>query len=82
MVPRQFPTTRLRRNRRSEFSRRLVRETHLSTDDLIYPMFVIDGKSTRQDVASMPGIQRYSIDELVRECELVAKLGVPAVALF
>ncbi len=81
-MPRQFPTTRLRRNRRSEFSRRLVRETHLSTDDLIYPMFVIDGKSTRQDVASMPGIQRYSIDELVRECELVAKLGVPAVALF
>ena len=82
IVPRQFPTTRLRRNRRSEFSRRLVRETHLSTDDLIYPMFVIDGKSTRQDVASMPGIERYSIDELVRECERVAKLGIPAVALF
>ena len=81
-MPRQFPTTRLRRNRRSEFSRRLVRETHLSTDDLIYPMFVIDGKSMRQSVASMPGIERYSIDELVRECERISNLGIPAIALF
>ena len=81
-MPRQFPTTRLRRNRRSEFSRRLVRETHLSTDDLIYPMFVIDGKSMRQSVASMPGIERYSIDELVRECERIKNLGIPAIALF
>jgi porphobilinogen synthase len=81
-VPRQFPTTRLRRNRRSEFSRRLVRETHLSTDDLIYPMFVIDGKSTRQSVVSMPGIERYSIDQLVLECERIKNLGIPAIALF
>jgi len=81
-VPRKFPTTRLRRNRRSEFSRRLVRETHLGTNDLIYPMFIIDGKATRQSVASMPGVERYTIDELVRECERVKTLGIPAIALF
>jgi porphobilinogen synthase len=81
-VPRQFPTTRLRRNRRSEFSRRLVRETDLSTNDLIYPMFVIDGKATRQPVTSMPGIERFTIDLLVAECERVVALGIPAIALF
>jgi len=81
-VPRKFPTTRLRRNRRNEFSRRLVRETHLGVDDLIYPMFIIDGKGTRQSVASMPGIERYTVDELVRECERVKTLGIPAIALF
>jgi porphobilinogen synthase len=82
IVPRTFPTTRLRRNRRNEFSRRLVRETQLTADDLIYPMFVIDGKSTREPVASMPGIERFTIDELVRECERVKTLGIPAIALF
>jgi len=82
IVPRTFPTTRLRRNRRNEFSRRLVRETQLTVDDLIYPMFVIDGKSTREPVASMPGIERFTIDELVRECERVKTLGIPAIALF
>ena len=81
-MPRTFPTTRLRRNRRNEFSRRLVRETQLTVDDLIYPMFVIDGKSTREPVASMPGIERFTIDELVRECERVKTLGIPASALF
>ena len=81
-MPRTFPTTRLRRNRRNEFSRRLVRETQLTVDDLIYPMFVIDGKSTREPVASMPGIERFTIDELVRECERVKTLGIPAIALF
>ena len=60
----------------------LMRETELGTNDLIYPMFVIDGKATRQPVASMPGIERYSVDELVRECEQVFGLGIPAVALF
>jgi len=82
IVPRHFPTTRLRRNRRAEFSRRLVRETELTTNDLIYPMFVIDGKSTREPVASMPGIERYTIDTLVTECEVVRTLGIPAIALF
>ena len=81
-MAREFPTTRLRRNRRNEFSRRLVRETQLSTDDLIYPMFVIDGNATRQSVVSMPGIERHSIDELVLECERIKHLGIPAIALF
>jgi porphobilinogen synthase len=81
-MPRGYPTTRMRRNRALPFSRRLVRETELSVNDLIYPMFVIEGQRTRQAIDSMPGIDRLSIDELVRECETVAKLGVPAVALF
>jgi porphobilinogen synthase len=81
-VARSFPTTRLRRNRRSEFSRRLVQETLLTRNDLIYPMFVIDGHAKRQPVESMPGIDRLSIDTLVRECESVIECGIPAVALF
>jgi porphobilinogen synthase len=81
-VARSFPTTRLRRNRRSEFSRRLVQETLLTSNDLIYPMFVIDGRAQRQPVESMPGIERLSIDTLVRECERVVELGIPAIALF
>ena len=81
-MQRSFPTTRLRRNRVHEFSRRLVRETVLSTDDLIYPMFVVEGSRRREPVASMPGIDRLSIDELVREAHEVAALGIPAVALF
>jgi porphobilinogen synthase len=78
----EFPRTRLRRMRYSEFSRRLMRETTLSPDNLIYPMFVIDGQSRRQSVDSMPGIERVSIDELVREAEALAELGIPALALF
>jgi porphobilinogen synthase len=78
----EFPRTRMRRMRYSEFSRRLMRESSLSTDNLIYPMFVIEGQSRRQAVGSMPDIERVSIDELVREAEQLAKLGVPALALF
>ena len=59
-----------------------MREHRLDASDLIYPMFVIDGKATRQPVASMPGIERYTVDELVRECEQVHALGIPAIALF
>jgi len=81
-VVRSFPTTRLRRNRRSEFSRRLTQETLLTRNDLIYPMFIIDGHAQRQGVESMPGIDRLSIDVLVRECERVVELGIPAIALF
>jgi porphobilinogen synthase len=66
----------------SDFSRRLMRETTLSADNLIYPMFVIEGRGQREPVASMPGIERVSIDELVREGEALLQLGVPAVALF
>lgn len=78
----EFPRTRLRRMRYSEFSRRLMRESSLGTDNLIYPMFVIDGQSRRQAVDSMPGIERVSIDELVREAESLVELGIPALALF
>src|SRR5690606_23671560 len=78
----EFPRTRLRRMRYSEFSRRLMRETSLGTDNLIYPMFVIDGQSRRQSVDSMPGIERVSVDELVREAESLVELGIPALALF
>ena len=62
-----FPQTRMRRMRRDEFSRRLMRETHLSVDSLIYPMFVVEGRDQRQPVESMPGVERYSVDQLLRE---------------
>ncbi len=79
---RQFPRTRMRRNRTDEFVRRLVRENELSLSDLIYPMFVIPGDGEQTDVASMPGIARYSVDLLAEEAVAVAELGIPAVALF
>lgn len=80
--PSRFPAARPRRLRRDEFSRRLVRETVLTTDDLIQPLFVIEGHGRREAVASMPGVERVSIDELLREAEQLVALGVPAVALF
>ena len=73
---------RLRRNRRADWSRRLVRETTLTVDDLIWPIFVIDGEKRREPIATMPGVERLSIDEAVRAVEAAARLGVPAVALF
>ena len=81
-MSRQFPGSRLRRTRAQDFSRRLVREHVLTPDDLIYPMFVIDGNAQRVPVASMPGIERLTIDELVRDATRAASLGIPAVALF
>jgi porphobilinogen synthase len=78
----EFPRTRLRRMRRDAFSRRLMRESSLSADNLIYPMFVIDGHGRREPVSSMPGVERVTIDELVREAEEITRLGVPALALF
>src|SRR5258708_5754384 len=77
-----FPSTRMRRMRRDEFSRRLMRETHLSVDSLIYPIFVVEGRGDRQPVASMPGIERLSVDQLLRECETLMRLKIPAIALF
>lgn len=77
-----FPETRLRRNRRDDFSRRLTRETQLSVDNLIYPMFVLEGHQEREAIPSMPGIERLSIDLLVEEVKLLHRLGIPAVALF
>lgn len=79
---RQFPGTRMRRNRFSDFSRRLVREHEISANDFIYPMFIIEGTRQREPVTSMPGIERVSIDELKREVEELLTLGVPAIALF
>ncbi len=79
---RAFPFTRLRRNRRDEFSRRLVRENVLSVDDLILPVFVLDGKNQREAIASMPGVERLSIDLLLQEAEQLVELGIPALALF
>jgi porphobilinogen synthase len=81
-MTRSFPSTRLRRTRAHDFSRRLVREHSLTADDLIYPMFVIEGSARREAVASMPGIERLSVDELLRDAERAASLGIPAVALF
>ncbi len=78
----EFPRTRLRRMRRDEFSRRLMREHTLSADNLIYPLFVIEGRNRREAVQSMPGIERVTIDELVREAEQLAELRVPALVLF
>ena len=68
--------------RRDEFSRRLMRETHLSVDSLIYPIFVVEGRGERQPVASMPGVERLSVDQLLRECEALVRLRIPAIALF
>jgi porphobilinogen synthase len=77
-----FPSVRMRRMRRDDFSRRLMRENVLTTDDLIYPAFVIDGKSRTEKVASMPGVERVSVDRLVRVAEQCVSLGIPVLALF
>ena len=77
-----FPATRMRRNRRAPFARRLVRETTLTVDDLIYPVFVVDGRGKREPVAAMPGVERLGIDQLAREAEQALALGIPALALF
>lgn len=79
---RLFPATRLRRNRRDEFSRRLVRENVLTTNDLILPVFVLDGENRREAVPSMPGVERLSIDLLLEEAAQWVALGIPALALF
>ena len=78
----KFPSSRLRRMREHEFSRRMMRENTLSADDLIYPVFVVEGEKKREAVASMPGIERLSIDELVKEASQARALGIPAIALF
>lgn len=77
-----FPSTRMRRMRRDEFSRRLMRENHLSSDDLIYPMFILEGSGNRESITSMPGIERVSIDQLLTEAEQCINSGIPAIALF
>ena len=75
-------TKRMRRNRRAEWARRLVREHVLTTDDLIWPLFVMDGGNVRAPIASMPGVERLSVDQIVREAERAARLTIPCIALF
>lgn len=77
-----FPAVRMRRLRRSEPLRRLVRETRLVRDDLVLPLFAVEGRGVREPVASMPGVERLSSDQLAEECKRVADLGIPAVILF
>ena len=79
---RLFPDTRMRRMRRDDFSRRLMRETQLSPNDLIYPVFVLEGHQEREAITSMPGIERLSVDLLVDEAKHLYSLGIPALALF
>jgi len=78
----RYPSNRMRRMRASDFSRRLMRENTLTANDLIAPMFVLEGTGRREAIPSMPGVERVSIDELLREAEQLCALGVPAIALF
>lgn len=75
-------TVRPRRNRKAEWARRMVRENVLTTDDLIWPLFLIDGDNKREQIASMPGVDRLSVDQAVREAERAMKLTIPCIALF
>ena len=77
-----FPRVRMRRMRRDNFSRRLMRENSLSVNDLIYPVFVLEGKGQREEVASMPGVERLSLDELLKDAKEIVSLGIPAIAIF
>ena len=78
----QFPSVRMRRMRRDDFSRRLMRENVLTTDDLIYPVFVLDGKNRAEKVPSMPGVERVTVDRLLGVAEACVKLRIPVIALF
>ena len=78
----KYPHKRLRRMRRDDFSRRLMRETHLTPSDLIYPVFVLEGNNRSETVASMPGVVRQTLDRLLHQAEECAKLGIPALAIF
>lgn len=82
MYNRSFPKSRLRRNRKSDFARRLVQESSLTVQDLILPVFVLEGKNRKQEIASMPDIYRLSVDLLVEEAKNLADLGISAIALF
>lgn len=82
MIQRPFPAARPRRMRYNDFSRRLMRENQLFVDNLIYPLFIVDGNQQRQTIASMPGVERLSIDLLLEEAAELVELGIPAIALF
>ena len=82
MIERKFPATRLRRLRQSDWTRRMMAETRLTPNDLIWPIFVMEGQDQRQPVASMPGVERMSVDLCVEAAKHAAALGIPAIALF
>lgn len=82
ILKRTFPQTRLRRMRMKPFTRRLMQENHLTVNDLIYPMFICEGTNQNQAISKMPGINRLSIDLLLKEAESLVKLNIPAIALF
>jgi len=82
MLTGRFPELRLRRLRKNENIRRMVRETNLTVDDFIYPLFVVEGEGVKEEISSMPGQFRYSIDRLVEEVNEVKELGIPAIILF
>ncbi|HET7152499.1 MAG TPA: porphobilinogen synthase [Candidatus Kapabacteria bacterium] len=82
IFPGKYPTSRLRRLRATEPLRRLVRETTLTRDDLIYPLFVVPGKNVKREVSSMPGVFQFSADTVVKECEDIKRKGIPAIILF
>ncbi|MDC0194995.1 porphobilinogen synthase [Alphaproteobacteria bacterium] len=77
-----FPSTRMRRNRMKNFSRKLISENFLNVDDLIWPLFVTEGSNIKEEVPSMPGVYRNSVDQLVKEAEVATKLEIPAIAIF
>jgi porphobilinogen synthase len=77
-----YPATRLRRNRRADWSRRLTRETTLTVDDLIWPIFLVDGDGKRSSISAMPGVDRLTIDYAVEAAEHAVTLGLPAIVLF
>ncbi|HEY1095766.1 MAG TPA: porphobilinogen synthase [Alphaproteobacteria bacterium] len=79
---RHFPYTRMRRNRQAPWVRDMVQENHVSVKDLIWPIFIVDGENERQPIASMPGVERYSIDVAIKEVGIAAELGIPLIALF
>ena len=82
VVPGNFPFSRMRRMRKDDFSRRLMRENVLTTNDLIFPVFVLEGENQRQAIPSMPGVERLSIDLLIKQAKEAFELGIPAMALF
>src|ERR1700722_9268441 len=77
-----FPRSRMRRNRVQDWTRRLVAENAVTVNDLIWPVFVLEGKNIEEPIASMPGVSRWSLDVLVKQAERAAKLGIPALAVF
>ena len=82
MITGKYPELRLRRSRKNDWSRRLIEENNLSPNDFILPIFLIDGKNKKQEIKSMPGVYRYSLDKLIYVIDNAIKKGLPTVALF